>query len=220
MLLIETDYTQLIIEQMVRAISILTDFARTIAKYQQHISNILKEGELEQNSVVKDYLRTASDGKEYSQYKIIQTRVSNELKEYYKKQYPYKLKYINNYDTDTLISSNIKKKIPTNNPNKYKGQLYLLTDNATYSAGATFAGLFKEMKLGKIIGEETGGTIEYYGDFFSCRLPNSGLTFYISPKRFVQYGGENLNKGVIPDFFCSNVENDILQFTFNLIEKQ
>jgi len=30
-----------------------------------HINNILKEGELAENSVVKDYLTTASDGKEY-----------------------------------------------------------------------------------------------------------------------------------------------------------
>jgi hypothetical protein len=30
-----------------------------------HISNILKEGELDNNSVVKDYLTTASDGKKY-----------------------------------------------------------------------------------------------------------------------------------------------------------
>ena len=31
-----------------------------------HIINILKEGELNENSVVKDYLTTASDGKEYN----------------------------------------------------------------------------------------------------------------------------------------------------------
>ena len=31
-----------------------------------HIQNILKEKELEENSVVKDYLTTASDGKNYS----------------------------------------------------------------------------------------------------------------------------------------------------------
>ncbi len=31
----------------------------------QHISSILKEGELEENSVVKNYFTTASDGKEY-----------------------------------------------------------------------------------------------------------------------------------------------------------
>ncbi len=32
----------------------------------QHISNILKDGELEKNSVVKNFFTTASDGKEYS----------------------------------------------------------------------------------------------------------------------------------------------------------
>jgi hypothetical protein len=31
-----------------------------------HIRNIFKEGELEKNSVVKDYLTTAADGKNYS----------------------------------------------------------------------------------------------------------------------------------------------------------
>jgi len=32
----------------------------------QHISNVLKEGELEQNSVVKNYFTTADDGKDYN----------------------------------------------------------------------------------------------------------------------------------------------------------
>jgi len=32
----------------------------------QHISNILKEGELDKNSVVKNFFTTASDGKEYN----------------------------------------------------------------------------------------------------------------------------------------------------------
>ena len=40
-------------------------FATSIPNISMHISNILKEGELENNSVVKDYLTTASDGKEY-----------------------------------------------------------------------------------------------------------------------------------------------------------
>lgn len=34
-----------------------------------HINNIFKEGELDRNSVVKDYLTTASDGKNY-RYKL------------------------------------------------------------------------------------------------------------------------------------------------------
>lgn len=41
-------------------------FATSVPNISMHISNILKEGELEQNSVIKDYLTTASDGKEYN----------------------------------------------------------------------------------------------------------------------------------------------------------
>jgi len=40
-------------------------FATSVPNISMHISNILKEGELEQNSAIKDYLTTASDGKEY-----------------------------------------------------------------------------------------------------------------------------------------------------------
>jgi hypothetical protein len=37
-------------------------FDTSVPKISMHISNILKEGELEPNSVVKDYLATAADG--------------------------------------------------------------------------------------------------------------------------------------------------------------
>lgn len=40
-------------------------FATSIPNISMHISNILKEGELANDSVIKDYLTTASDGKEY-----------------------------------------------------------------------------------------------------------------------------------------------------------
>ena len=41
-------------------------FATSVPNISMHISNILKDGELEQNSVIKDYLTTASDNKEYN----------------------------------------------------------------------------------------------------------------------------------------------------------
>ena len=40
-------------------------FDTSIPDISMHISNILKEGELANDSVIKDYLTTASDGKEY-----------------------------------------------------------------------------------------------------------------------------------------------------------
>ena len=41
-------------------------FATSKPNISMHISNILKDKELEENSVIKDYLTTASDGKKYS----------------------------------------------------------------------------------------------------------------------------------------------------------
>jgi hypothetical protein len=40
-------------------------FATSVPNISMHITNILKEGELAENSVVKNYLTTASDGKNY-----------------------------------------------------------------------------------------------------------------------------------------------------------
>ncbi len=40
-------------------------FATSIPNISMHISNILKEKELSENSVIKDYLTTARDGKDY-----------------------------------------------------------------------------------------------------------------------------------------------------------
>ena len=41
-------------------------FDTSIPNISMHISNILKEGELRQNSVIKEYLTTAADGKNYN----------------------------------------------------------------------------------------------------------------------------------------------------------
>jgi len=41
-------------------------FATSVPNISTHISNILKEKELDRNSVIKDYLTTAADGKDYS----------------------------------------------------------------------------------------------------------------------------------------------------------
>ena len=40
-------------------------FDTSVPNMSMHIANILKEGELDKNSVIKNYLTTASDGKKY-----------------------------------------------------------------------------------------------------------------------------------------------------------
>ena len=41
-------------------------FGTSVPNISMHITNILKDNELNQKSVIKDYLTTAADGKKYS----------------------------------------------------------------------------------------------------------------------------------------------------------
>ena len=170
-------------------------------------------------SIVVDSLMNYLTPKEYSQYKEIETRVSNELIERYKEKYPERIEWINQYSINDLVSQDQITKYPTQNTLSFNGNLYLLTNKTSFSAAATFAGLFKELKLGTIIGEETGGTISYYGDFWYMKTPNIGITFYVSPKHFIQYGGTDYNRGVVPDYLVQDKDGSIMEFTFKIIKE-
>ncbi len=171
-------------------------------------------------SVVVDSLMNYLTDKTYTQYRKIEIRVSPELKERYKEKYPDRYESINNYAIDDLVVPDMNLTLPSNNKLRFAGNLFLLTDKTSSSAAATFAGIFKELKLGVIIGEETGGTIGYYGDYWDISTPNTIITFCIAPKRFIQYGGTDLDRGVIPDQLIINSGNSIINFAYNLIEKQ
>ena len=56
-----------------------TLFDTSVPNINLHISNILKENELDGNSVIKQYLTTASDGKDYNvaYYSLQMRRTTN-----------------------------------------------------------------------------------------------------------------------------------------------
>ena len=177
-------------------------------------------GNLGGRSIVVDSLMNYLTHKQYSQYRKIETRISSDLLAYYKEKYPEKNEEIKDRTLNELFVSSGNTTKPHQKKFHYEANLFLLTDNLTFSAAATFAGLFKELKLGTIIGEETGGTIGFYGDFWFSTMPVSKLEFHISPKHFVQYGGTDMDKGVIPDFSIPGKNDSILEFTYDLIKKQ
>jgi hypothetical protein len=171
-------------------------------------------------SVVVDSLMNYLTDKAYAQYQRIETRVSPELIERYKKRYPERVEWITQYAVNELVSQDSNVKSPANNNLLFKGNLFLLVNKTSFSAAATFAGVFKELKLGTIIGEETGGTIGYYGDYWNMKTIHTGINFYVSPKRFIQHGGNDLDKGVLPDYLVEDNGELILNFTSELIKKQ
>ncbi len=86
------------------------------------------------------------------------------------------------------------------NPLRYSGNTFLLTSNFTFSSASDLAWAFQYFKMGKIIGEETGGLIVSFGNVFDTKLPNTKLAYGISRWKYYGYGAsENLKHGVIPD---------------------
>jgi hypothetical protein len=68
----------------------------------------------------------------------------------------------------------------------FRGDLYILTSNYTFSSGNWIATVFQDNGLGKIVGEPTGNAPSSFGDILSFRCPSSLLSFTVSCKQFVR----------------------------------
>jgi len=156
-----------------------------------------------------DTLLSYLTNKPYKQYLSIGLRTSDDIKLKYKNTKPELYNKISHL-SDTLFyyTDSMLLKEPCFRKNKFTGNIFVLVNTKTFSAASTFAGIMKQYKLGKIIGESgTGGTIKYYGDFLFFKLPNTKMDFFISTKQFIQFGGNNLNKGVYPDILVKKNNN-------------
>lgn len=74
----------------------------------------------------------------------------------------------------------------TGNRTKFKGDIYVLANERTYSGAATFAHLVQNLAIGTVKGE-TGGTSVYFGDYIFISLPHSKLNVAISSKKLYEY---------------------------------
>ena len=99
-----------------------------------------------------------------------------------------------------------------NNPNRYEGKIFVLTDEITFSSAAILAGTVQCFSFGTVIGRETGGTQIMYSSFHDLYLPNTGLFVGISTDRRHIPCGQHHDRGVIPDhiieYNISDLKND------------
>jgi len=113
------------------------------------------------------------------------------------------------------------------NPLRFKGNTYLLTDNGTFSAAQGFASSYKCYGNGTIVGEETGGVTVNFADVHFFDLPQTRLKVMTSwEKAYFPCGIDN-NRGVLPDYYVSNSIQDyikkkdrVLEFTIDLINEE
>jgi len=115
---------------------------------------------------------------------------------------------------------------PTENPYRFEGNVYVLSNHNSYSATTVFLGAVKDYGVGTIIGTETGDCPTGFGNNLYFELNNSRLrcrsstTFMIRPS-----GDKDMTHGVIPDYYVEQTIEDtekdidtILNYTFDLIE--
>lgn len=99
----------------------------------------------------------------------------------------------------------------------YEKPIVLLTNRFTYSAGNMFAGIFKDNKLGTVIGEKTQGG----GSSRIINVLPDGSSFYFSNPDAILYNrnGEFFETGIEPDILVEeNIENNNDQILEKAIE--
>ena len=97
---------------------------------------------------------------------------------------------------------------PKNTKNKFEGKSFLLTSHVTFSSATMLTAAFKCYNMGIIIGEETGGLLESFGDVISIQLPNTKILAGCSHKKFVLSCSTGDIQGVKPDYEIKlNIDN-------------
>jgi C-terminal processing protease CtpA/Prc len=174
-----------------------------------------------QSSLGDEFLEYLTD-KPFRQFEKIELKVSKQVCEQYNS--------LGMHESEGQIGS-MKSyeggfEQPEENPLRFKGQLFLLIGPKTASSAMSFAAAVKHFGIGNLIGRETEDTPVNYGECIMGSLPNTGLGFSVACKRFVQAGGVENGRGVIPDCEVKQTPKDtakgvdtVLQFTLDLIRK-
>ena len=135
------------------------------------------------------------------------------------------LKAKGNYKPGIILAGQGQFKNPHEPSDRFKGAIYLLVAKPTFSSASNFAATVKCFEVGTLIGQETGGKRDHYGQILPFQLPNSELRGQVSTAHFVTVCGQDDAGGVKPDYEVKQKPEDtakdvdtVLQFTLNLIK--
>lgn len=87
-------------------------------------------------------------------------------------------------------------------PNRpvFKGHVYFLVGDGTYSSAIILASIVKDNNLFTIVGQPTRGRPSHYGETLIIKLPNSGIACRISCKKFFRPDtGRDSEDSLYPD---------------------
>lgn len=102
----------------------------------------------------------------------------------------------------------------------FSGNIYILVSNATFSSANDFGAIFKDNKLGTIVGEPTGNNPDSYGDTLSFQTPKSKFYFSVSYKKWLRPDRTKDNKNfLIPDIIVYTTKDDLINDRDAQLEK-
>lgn len=101
--------------------------------------------------------------------------------------------------------------------NRFKGNIYCLISNSTYSAAMMMANAIEDFNLGLLIGTETGGVPNELSDILPIKTPNSNISFAVPTTMFVRANGNRKNKyPVLPNIEIT--DDNVIDKTIKIIE--
>jgi hypothetical protein len=133
-------------------------------------------------------------------------------------------------DLEGMVITAFETEAPASKPDAFfSGRVYLLVDGGTFSSASDFATMFRDYRVGTILGSETGGLPVSFGECFGFALDHSGIRCSVSCKQF--FGprprpGDD-EHGVLPDIPATGKElrayrgeaDPVLAFTVNHIKQ-
>ncbi len=113
---------------------------------------------------------------------------------------------------------------------RFGGRVYALIGPATFSSASDFAAVLQDFDIATLVGEETGGLRRPFGDCPRFTLPNSGLQFSVSHKRFFapKPRPDDDQRGTVPEIAVNNellapymdADDPVLAFTMDMLDEQ
>lgn len=97
------------------------------------------------------------------------------------------------YDSDRISP-------PQDLPNRFKGKVYVLVGNGTFSSAMMFATTIKDNHIAELIGSTPkNGHPSHFGELYSFKLPNTKLAVRFGVKEWIRPAGQKGVNLLIPD---------------------
>ena len=117
---------------------------------------------------------------------------------------------------------------PGDNPLRYRGPVCVLIGEKTFSSAQKLTNAIKDYRLATLIGTETGGNPNAFGEMCIVRMPNSRLEFGVSGKSYIRANGDaKWRRGILPDVEVHQTAEDrakgvdtVLEFAKEWVRRQ